>query len=296
MLTLGFVCRVSSPTNRRLVRLAGAAGHRVRIVGDPEQSLAVGRLGEAPDVLFGRVSAGDGNAEFQLTCQRALETAGVPVVNRAESVAAALRKSSQALLFAGARIPHPVTMVITPYADPDELVDRLGLPVVLKPDTGRGGNGIFCPGTRDELRQDLRDVGMAGAQVLIAQRHVPEAVRNLRVVVIDGEAVVGMERAAPVGGWLSNMSQGASGHPAPLSREERELAVRATTGIGLDIAGVDLVRTPDGPIVLEVNSAPGLLKTQSVTGVDLCSRVLSALVARAHPDPGVPASVPTISA
>jgi ribosomal protein S6--L-glutamate ligase len=81
-----------------------------------------------------------------------------------------------------------------------------------------------------------------------------------------------------------------------LSTEERELATRAATELGLDMAGVDVVRTEDGPVVLEVNTAPGLVKTESVTGVDLVTSVLEALVMRANPDQDLPAPVPTISA
>ena len=90
MLTLGFVCRMSSPTNRRLDELAAAAGHRVLTVGDPGRPLATTTARAAPDVLLGRVSPGDGNVGFQLMCQRVLEDAGVPVLNRAGAVATAL--------------------------------------------------------------------------------------------------------------------------------------------------------------------------------------------------------------
>ncbi|GAA4087239.1 30S ribosomal protein S6--L-glutamate ligase [Nonomuraea soli] len=271
-----------SATASRLAQTALSRGWDVHIVGDPATITQLGsHAGISPDVILNRVLGSEPDLTHLLLLQRQLENRGVPAVNAAGAVENAVSKARQAAIYLAHGLPHPQTCLTTPYADPKDLADLLGFPLVLKPDSGYGGAGVVKAETLAELRLLLQEKAMNGHQLLVAQRWVPEAWWSLRLVVVDGEVVATMQRRAAAGEWRSNVAQGATAVEVEPSYAEVELAVTAAATLGLDVAGIDVIRTAEGPLVLEANNSPGLIATEQATGVPVCERILAAVEKRA---------------
>jgi len=97
---------------------------------------------------------------------------------------------------------------------------------------------------------------------------------DIRAVVVGGKVVASMKRQAAKGEFRSNLHRGGKAEKVKLSPEERSIAVRSVKAIGLNVAGVDLLRSNHGPVVMEVNSSPGLEGIESATGIDVAGRVI----------------------
>jgi ribosomal protein S6--L-glutamate ligase len=104
---------------------------------------------------------------------------------------------------------------------------------------------------------------------------------DIRCFVVGDEVVAAMHRQAPVGDFRSNLHRGGEASKVRLSAAERDTALRAAKVMGLEVAGVDLLRSHRGPLVLEVNSSPGLEGIEGVTGVDVAARIVAHVTARA---------------
>jgi len=105
----------------------------------------------------------------------------------------------------------------------------------------------------------------------------------LRCFVVGGEVVATMRRQAPKGDFRSNLHRGGSARPVRASEDEQVAAVRAAEVLGLGVAGVDLIRSARGPLVLEVNSSPGLEGIEAATGVDIAGRIVDFVTATGQP-------------
>ena len=230
-----------------------AAGHAPVMWWDhPEGPL----LACTPSVVVLRSSAA-----IQLDRAVALRHRGVPVINDPDEQRAAGDKRRQALVFAGAGVPHPRSA--------DELLAAGAPPttsVVRKPRRGSSGVGV-----------ELHDLGWAmrhGDEQVVVQEQVfgPE----LRVVVVLDRCVGWATKVLREGEFRGNLAQGATMHDAPCPSEVAErVAVNAVAAMGLDYGGVDLIMTVDGPCVVEVNAAPTLWGPSR----DSTEEILGAMVA-----------------
>ncbi|MEV0587211.1 RimK family alpha-L-glutamate ligase [Nonomuraea sp. NPDC050310] len=271
-----------SATASRIAQTARTRGWDVQIVGDPATITQVGATpATTPDVVYSRILGTEGDLVHLLYLQRQLERRGIPVVNPAAAVESAVSKARQAAIFTEHGLPHPQTCVITPFADPAELGALLGFPLVLKPDAGLGGGGVVKADEAAALGALLVEKALAGQWLGVAQRMVPEAWASLRLVVVGGRVVACMQRRAAAGEWRSNVAQGATAVPVEPTDAEVDLAVLAAATLGLDVAGVDVIRAAEGPLVLEVNCSPGLVATEQATGVPVCELILDMVEERA---------------
>ncbi|MGL4555349.1 MAG: ATP-grasp domain-containing protein [Gemmataceae bacterium] len=147
----------------------------------------------------------------------------------------------------------------------------------MKPREGTHGDGVALAeslGAARSLFEAFRGVG----RELLIQRYVAEARgSDLRAIVLDGKVVAAMRRTAADGDFRSNLHRGGSAEPAELSRACRRAAERAARALGLGMAGVDLIESAGGPLVLEVNSSPGLEGVEAATGFDVAGAVIAAV-------------------
>lgn len=289
MIRLALVGRARpSNTATRLREVAAGLGWEVWPVGERTTITQVGFAPvPAPDVIFSRILGTEDDLSHLLFLQRDLERLGIPVLNKADAVETAVSKVRQAALFRAYGLRHPRTCVITPFADPAQLGLLLGFPVVLKPDLGLGGLGVVRAHDAHELGVLLQEAAMAGQRIMVAQSFLPEAAANLRILVVDGQVVAAAERRAAGGDWRSNVAQGAVMTAVVPDEEEVRLACAATAAVGLDLAGVDVIRTPEGPVVLEVNCSPGLLATEQATRAPIWEVIMAAIARRASSGPTV---------
>jgi RimK family alpha-L-glutamate ligase len=211
-----------------------------------------------------------------------LERRGVRVLNTSRALLAAHDKLETADRLARAGIPHPWTLHVTSIAD----LCALDLPFVIKPRFGSWGRDVMlCRSTedRDACVATLRARRWFKRRGALVQELIPPRLHDLRLLIAHGEVVGAAERRARPGEWRTNISLGGTLAPGRPSREACALGAAAAEAIGADFVGVDLLPTPDGHVVLELNGAADFDQRYSLPGRDVyadAARVLG-LVAEA---------------
>ena len=254
----------------RLQSEVGAAGE-VRILG-PD-----GTVLDGLDLLIVR-GLPRGSLEqviFRMDALHVLEERGVRCVNRPRAIERTVDKSWAGALLALAGVSTPPTIVCERHDDAMLAFERLGGDVVVKPLFGAMGNGIVRVEDPDLAHRVFRALELERAVYYVQRTVAPDGRRNLRVLVVGGEVAGAMERVSE--SWRANVARGARPRAVALSEDERALALAAAAALEVDVAGVDLLLTPEGAgYVLEVNGIPGWQALQSVCEDDLTARVVHA--------------------
>lgn len=229
-----------------------------------------------PDAMIIRASVLD-NVDLEVSTVKQLQLMAVPVVNHYLPIVRAKNKVRTMQILKHEEIPIPRTMVIHNLEYIDEAVDKLGsFPLILKTPHGSLGKGVSIIESKRSLRSmvDLLSTSIKD-HLIIIQEYVKEAKgKDIRVFVVGGKIVATMERQAKRGEFRANFHQGGSVAIADLGVEEQEMALKATKAIGLHVAGVDIIRTAEGPKILEVNSNPGLEGITQATGVNVAYHIV----------------------
>ncbi len=251
---------------RRIAEAARRRRHSVRVL-DPYRFLLKidgGRISleykgkpfGGADVFMPRLGAGI--SEHSLALVRHLGASGNLVINRADALEIARDKLRTLQLMAENNLPAPRTAFAP---DPAYLARALravgGPPVVIKLPRSTQGKGVMLAESAEEA-QSIADAMWALQRDVIIQEYIREARgRDLRILIVGGEVIGAVRRRARKGAFRSNLHRGGSVRRARATKEAKDLALRAAALCGLDIAGVDLLETKAGPLVLEVNAAPG---------------------------------------
>ena len=149
-----------------------------------------------------------------------------------------------------------------------------GAPVVVKLLEGTQGLGVVLAETSKAAKSVIEAFYGLSANILV-QEFIEEAGgADFRVLVVDGEVVGAMKRQGPEGEFRSNLHRGGTATVAKLSKKEKNIAIRAAQSLGLNVAGVDLLRSSRGPLVMEVNSSPGLEGIETATEVDIAGKII----------------------
>ena len=211
---------------------------------------------------------------FRMDALHVLADKGVRCVNGPRAIERTIDKSWAGALLGGAGLPTPATVACERYEDAIEAFDRLGGDVVVKPLFGAMGNGIVRVEDRDVAHRVFRALELERAVYVVQRTIAPAGRRDLRALVVGGEIAGAMERVTDT--WRANIARGARPRPVVLDERERGLALAAAAIAEADVAGVDLLVSPDGEIhVLEVNGIPGWQALQSVCDDDLTARVVA---------------------
>ncbi|MBI9040892.1 30S ribosomal protein S6--L-glutamate ligase [Lutibacter sp.] len=182
-------------------------------------------------------------------------------------------RSLQVLSRAGLGLPKTV---FTNYSkNIRDVIDSVGgTPLVIKLLEGTQGLGVVLAETDNAAESVLEAFNGLKARV-IAQEFIKEAKgADIRVFVVDGEVVGAMKRQGKEGEFRSNLHRGGSAEIIKLSIDEKNAALKAARVMGLGVAGVDLLQSARGPLILEVNSSPGLEGIESATGVDIAGKII----------------------
>jgi ribosomal protein S6--L-glutamate ligase len=273
-----------SYSTRRLVKTAKKRGHKVR-VADPLDFVPVmsrhaptlyykDRPVDDVDLVIPRIGASMTN--YGLAVVRQLDMMGIPVLNNAVAIARSRDKLRAMQLLTLKDIDVPVTVCAKHPAELDVALDLVGgPPVIVKLLQGTQGVGVMIAETKEAAKALLQTLwGMD--QDLILQQYIGESKgKDLRVIVVGGRVVAAMRRSAKKGEFRANLHRGGKGRKVRLSEEAERVAILATKIMALEIAGVDLLESKDGPKVLEVNSSPGLEGIEKVTGVDVADAIIA---------------------
>lgn len=150
-----------------------------------------------------------------------------------------------------------------------------GAPVVLKLLEGTQGLGVVLAENQNAAQSVLEAFNGLRARVIV-QEFIHEAKgADIRAFVVDGEVVGAMKRQGKEGEFRSNLHRGGSAMQIQLTEEEKQTAIKAAAAVGLGIAGVDMLQSSRGPLVLEVNSSPGLEGIERATGVDIAGKIIT---------------------
>jgi ribosomal protein S6--L-glutamate ligase len=184
-------------------------------------------------------------------------------------------RSMQLLAKAGVGIPK--TVVSRNSTDIDDLIDKLGgTPVIIKLARGTHGTGVVLAESKKAAKSVLQAFYLSnedGTNILLQEFIKESAGTDIRAFVVGGRVVASMQRQSLDDDFRSNLHKGGEGTPIKLTDEERKTAIKAARAVGLNIAGVDLMRSARGPLVLEVNASPGF-GVEKVTGRDVASAVV----------------------
>ncbi len=273
----------------RLVEAARARGHRVRVL-DPlrcymriePSKFAVHYKGRALadyDAVIPRVGA---SITFYGTAVlRQFEMMGVFTPNSSDAILRARDKLRCLQLLAREGLGLPTTV----FGDnPDDTADLLAMlgepPHVIKLVEGSQGQGVLLAEKKSASQSVIEAFRGLYANFLV-QEFIKEARgADIRCFVVGGRVVAAMRRQAREGEFRSNLHRGGSASTVQLSEAENDTALRAARVMGLNIAGVDLLRSRRGPLVLEVNSSPGLEGIESTTGLDIAGEIVEYLARR----------------
>ena len=279
-------------STRRLVEAATARGHEVSVVDvlrcymniaprQPEIHYRSRRL-EGFDAIIPRIGASV--TFYGAAVVRQFEMMGVYSLNESVAITRSRDKLRAHQLLARKGIGMPVTGFAHSPDDTSDLVNLVGgAPCVVKLTEGTQGRGIVLCET-DKAAESVIEAFRDLDAYFLVQEFVEEARgADIRCFVIGGRVVAAMMRQAKPGEFRSNLHRGGVAAKVKITPEERSTAVRAAKIMGLNVAGVDILRSNHGPVVMEVNSSPGLEGIETVSGVDIASRMIEFVEKNARP-------------
>lgn len=288
-------------STRRLVEAARAHGHTVRVLDPLRCYMRIGSDGFAIhhkgrpltdyDAVLPRIGASI--TRYGSAVLRQFELMGCYTPNPSDAILIARDKLRCHQLLAAHGLRLPTTVI---GDNPDDTADLLSLlgppPHVIKLTEGSQGAGVMLTEKPSASRAAVEALRGLYANFLV-QEFVAEAEgADLRCLVVGGKVVAAMRRQAPLGDFRSNLHRGGSASAETPSPEEARTAIRAARLLGLGVAGVDLIRSRRGPLVLEVNASPGLEGIEAASGVDVADAIIRHIArgARRHRTAPVPAA------
>ncbi|TXD32052.1 30S ribosomal protein S6--L-glutamate ligase [Lujinxingia vulgaris] len=213
---------------------------------------------------------------YGLSVVRQFEMMGVFSANTSQGISRSRDKLRAMQLLARAGVGMPVTGFLHSTKDVDGVIDTVGgAPLVIKLLEGTQGIGVVLAETRKAAQSVIEAFRGLDANILLQEYIAESAGADIRAFVVGDEVVAAMKRQAQPGEFRSNLHRGGYATVAELSDEERESAILAAQTMGLSVAGVDLLRSSRGPMVIEVNSSPGLEGIEQTTGVDVAGHIVS---------------------
>jgi ribosomal protein S6--L-glutamate ligase len=270
-------------STHRLVKAAIARGHLVRVVNPlrcymnitsskPMIHYRDSKLDDF-DVVIPRIGASI--THYGSAILRQFEMMGVYSLNESTSITRSRDKLRSLQILSRSGIGLPVTS----YAHSTKMTEKIikmvgGAPCVIKLLEGTQGKGVMLADTEKAAESIIDGFRQMKAHFLV-QEFIKECNGcDIRAFVIGDKVVASMMRKAKDGDFRSNLHRGGTAIPVEISAEESKMAISAARALGLNVAGVDLLRSSRGPLVLEVNSSPGLQGIETSTGLDIASMII----------------------
>ena len=270
-------------STRRLVEAARQRGHEIRVI-DPlhcymnitSQRPAIYYKGKPLndlDAVIPRIGASI--LFYGAALVRQFEAMGVFTLNRSQAISCARDKLHSLQLLSSKGIGLPTTGFAHAPDDIKGVVKMVGgAPLVIKLLEGTQGIGVVLTETNQAAESVIDAFWGLRANILV-QEYIKEAGgTDIRCFVVGGKVVAAMQRWAQEGEFRANLHRGGSAAAVRLTQEERAMAVQAAKTIGLHVAGVDILRSERGPLVIEVNSTPGLEGIETCSGKDIAGAMI----------------------
>jgi ribosomal protein S6--L-glutamate ligase len=290
---IALLCR--SPhlySHQRLMAAARERGHEIDAINHLRCTIDIashrpnihyhGRQLSGYDAVIPRIGASV--TFFGTAVVRQFEMMRVYTVNESVAIARSRDKLRSLQLLSRKGIGLPVTVFAHKTSNPQEII-RLagGAPVVVKLLEGTQGIGVVLGETQKAAESIIQAFGGVNTNILV-QEYIEEAKgEDIRCIVIGGKVVASMKRRGREGDFRSNLHRGGSAKAAKITPQERTTAIGAATAMGLNVCGVDMLRSNHGPVVMEVNSSPGLEGVEEATQVDVAGKIIEFIEKNAKP-------------
>lgn len=275
-------------STRRLKEVAVGRGHEVDVIKYRDCYATIEKSGPTVwykgeplvgyDAIIPRIA--NSMTKYGSMIVRQFEMQGAYTITSSISIVRSRDKLRSMQLLARAGVGIPKTVVSRDNVDVDDLIEHLGgTPVILKLARGTHGNGVVLAETKKAAKSVLQAfhvMDSEGTNILLQEFVKESAGIDIRVFVVGGKVVASMKRQSLDDDFRSNLHQGGAGEKIKLTDEERKTAVKAARSMGLNVCGVDLMRSERGPLVLEVNSSPGF-GIEKVTGRDVATPIIEYL-------------------
>ena len=272
-------------STKRLKEVAIKRGHKVTVIkyrncyasieqNNPTVSYKGKDLADF-DAIIPRIASN--MTRYGTAILRQLEMQGAYSVTSSIAISRARDKLRSLQLLAKSGVGIPKTVVSRNTVDIDDLLEQLGgMPVIIKLARGTHGNGVVLAETKKAAKSVLQAFYLTnddGTNILLQEFIKESAGTDIRAFVVGSRVVASMKRQSLDDDFRSNLHKGGEGTIVKLTEEERKMAIKAAKAMGLNIAGVDMMRSNRGPLILEVNASPGFA-IEKVTGRDVASAVI----------------------
>lgn len=274
-------------SNQRIIEAGEARGHKMMFLNikqcymkldaeQPEVHYRGGTILNDLDAVIPRIRPSMTFYGCALT--RHFESLGVATLNGSEAITQSRDKLFSLQLLQKSGLDIPTTGFANSPMDTTDLIDMVGgAPLIVKLLEGTQGRGVVLAETRKAAESVINAIKSLRANLLV-QEFIKEADgKDLRCFVIDGKIVASIERIAAPGEFRANIHQGGRARLVKVSPAEKKLAIQAAKTMGLRVAGVDIIRSSKGPLLLEINSSPGLEGIESATNIDVAGAMIEAI-------------------
>jgi ribosomal protein S6--L-glutamate ligase len=290
---LALLCRNADLySHRRLAEAATERGHDVDVINHLRCYINI--ASRKPEVIYNgnkltgydavipRIGASV--TYYGTAVLRQFEMMGVYPLNESVAISRSRDKLRSLQLLSRKGVGLPDTAFAHRSSDAESLLNLVGgAPVVIKLLEGTQGLGVVLGETPKAAESIIQAFSSVNTNILI-QEFVKEANgEDIRCLVVDGKVVAAMMRKGKEGDFRSNLHRGGSAQPIKITPTERKTAVTAAKAMGLNVCGVDLLRSNSGPVVMEVNSSPGLEGVEKATGIDVAGKIIDFLAKNAKP-------------
>ncbi len=280
-------------SHKRLIDAARERGHEIEIIDTLRVYMNItshrseirymGKPIAGFDAVIPRIGASI--TFYGLAVLRQFEVMDIYPLNESVAIGRSRDKLRSLQLLARRGIGLPVTGFAHATQFADDLIDMVGgAPVVIKLLEGTQGVGVVLAETQSSARSVIQ--AFRGAKVnILVQEFIKEAGgTDIRCIVIGDRVVASMKREGAADDFRSNLHRGGRADTIRITPEERSTAVRSARILGLNVAGVDMLRSNHGPVVMEVNSSPGLEGVETATGLDIASKIIEFIEKNAKPN------------
>lgn len=274
-------------SNKRIMEAAEARGHEIVFLNvelaymkldanSPEVRYRGGNILNAFDAIIPRIRPSV--TFYGCALIRQFDSLGVYCLNSAEAITQSRDKLFASQLFARHDIHIPITGFAKSPNDTRDLIKMVnGAPLIIKLLESTQGKGVVLAETNKAAESVINAFKSVQTNILV-QEFIKEANgQDIRCFVIDGKVVASMQRQAEKGEFRANLHQGGRASKIKITAEERKLALKAAKVLNLVVAGVDIIRSNKGPLLLEVNSSPGLEGIENATGKDIADHMIRAI-------------------
>jgi ribosomal protein S6--L-glutamate ligase len=290
---IALLCR--SPqlySHQRLIEAARARGHDIDTINHLRCTIDIashrpkihyhGKELPRPDAVIPRIGASV--TFFGAAVVRQFEMMRVYCVNESVAISRSRDKLRSLQLLSRKGIGLPVTVFAHKTSNAEEIVKLAGgAPVVIKLLEGTQGIGVVLGETPKAAASIIEAFGGVNTNILV-QEFVAEAKgEDIRCIVVGDRVVASMQRRGREGDFRSNLHRGGSAKAVKITPQERSTALGAAKAMGLNVCGVDMLRSNHGPVVMEVNSSPGLEGVETATGVDVAGKIIEFIEKNAQP-------------